>query len=193
MMMGVPLRTRRFVRGVGAGSALTLSILLLGAVGSGWIGSYRAQHIASALFGDDCYTVRSAEGVLVVHLSRDWSPNFPGPHPRVWASTHGRGPAIPDRAFWNRRGLFAHGTENGLVIAFPYWVAVGITAIVPSLIIRRAARRSLRSRRGLCPRCGYDLRATSGRCPECGGAADQRRGRTARAGGRNRDRRSGAD
>jgi hypothetical protein len=31
-------------------------------------------------------------------------------------------------------------------------------------------RRFLRTRRGACPRCGYDLRGSSGVCPECGGA-----------------------
>jgi hypothetical protein len=29
-------------------------------------------------------------------------------------------------------------------------------------------KRERRARKGLCPRCGYDLRATPGRCPECG-------------------------
>lgn len=32
------------------------------------------------------------------------------------------------------------------------------------------SRKWDRWRRGLCPRCGYDLRASSGHCPECGRA-----------------------
>ena len=36
------------------------------------------------------------------------------------------------------------------------------------VIIKRARRRRLRLKKGLCPDCGYDLRASEGRCPECG-------------------------
>jgi hypothetical protein len=32
----------------------------------------------------------------------------------------------------------------------------------------RAIRRKLRTRRGLCPQCAYDMRNTPHTCPECG-------------------------
>jgi len=41
-------------------------------------------------------------------------------------------------------------------------------AALPGARLLRAARRRVRTSRGHCPRCGYDLRATPGRCPECG-------------------------
>ena len=53
-------------------------------------------------------------------------------------------------------------------IWMPYWVVVGVTAVLP---IRRYAKwrsRRRRSARGLCLECGYDLRGTPDRCPECG-------------------------
>ena len=39
-----------------------------------------------------------------------------------------------------------------------------------SFLIWRGARGRRRAKRGLCPKCGYDLRATPERCPECGTA-----------------------
>ena len=53
-----------------------------------------------------------------------------------------------------------------------YWsvfIASGVVlAVCATAGTSRAARRRNQLRRGLCPRCGYDLRATPGRCPECG-------------------------
>ena len=53
----------------------------------------------------------------------------------------------------------------------PHGLLCLITATLPAIACARLARgkrRRRRSRRGLCPSCGYDLRATPGRCPECG-------------------------
>jgi hypothetical protein len=59
---------------------------------------------------------------------------------------------------------------RGVVI--PLWVVVVLFAALPGVrapgMVRRRHTR-LRARRGLCPRCGYDLTGNvSGVCPECG-------------------------
>jgi hypothetical protein len=41
-------------------------------------------------------------------------------------------------------------------------------AVVP---FRKQWDREQRTKKGLCPQCGYDLRATPDRCPECGGVS----------------------
>lgn len=70
-------------------------------------------------------------------------------------------------------------TDTGTAAAYeyliaPYWMAVLLAAALPAWSITGGARgwlaRRRHRRRGLCPRCGYDLRATPGRCPECGHA-----------------------
>ncbi|CAA9422958.1 MAG: hypothetical protein AVDCRST_MAG64-3001, partial [uncultured Phycisphaerae bacterium] len=62
------------------------------------------------------------------------------------------------------------GYSHGIFL--PYWVAVTLTAPLPTVLILRRLRRIRqvlrRTAGGRCPDCGYDLRATPGRCPECG-------------------------
>lgn len=52
----------------------------------------------------------------------------------------------------------------------PSLVLVAILAIYPTIaFIRGPWRRRRHRKRGLCPRCGYDLTGNvSGTCPECG-------------------------
>ena len=55
----------------------------------------------------------------------------------------------------------------------PFWLAAVLTAglAVACAALAARPRRAWRRRRGLCPRCGYDLTGnTSGACPECGTA-----------------------
>ena len=54
-------------------------------------------------------------------------------------------------------------------------VLYAVASVVVIVLVWRLSRQDLslatkwdRWRRGLCPKCGYDLRASTGRCPECG-------------------------
>ena len=83
---------------------------------------------------------------------------------------------------WNRADIsdslkfFVASDDRGLIttinvrraVAVPLWFPVLVTAIAPTIALRRYRIRARRNRLGLCPSCGYDLRATPGRCPECG-------------------------
>jgi hypothetical protein len=53
-------------------------------------------------------------------------------------------------------------------VYFPFWGLTLASLIAPAIAVIGYRRRRHRHRRGMCPRCGYDLRATPQRCPECG-------------------------
>src|SRR4051812_14159409 len=60
---------------------------------------------------------------------------------------------------------------NGGVLV-PFWSVILLSATGPAFWLWRRVRSKHMTRRGLCPRCGYDLRATPDRCPECGTVAE---------------------
>jgi len=63
-------------------------------------------------------------------------------------------------------------------VDIPYYLVALVAAAGPAGRFAHALQRRRRGRRGLCPRCGYDVRATPGRCPECGEPAPSSPART---------------
>jgi hypothetical protein len=97
---------------------------------------------------------------------------------------------LPDRAgpeAWRRRGfgyrwdvrVDGSGPQvvrhRVLVVAFPHWVVIAVTAAPTVPVLVGSIRRRRWLRRGKCGRCGYDLRESPARCPECGTPAEELR------------------
>jgi len=104
-----------------------------------------------------------------------------GRGPFTWLESHG---VIPVRRTlrWPRGGTSSAIVGLPLVPdgwAFAASVAFYAGASWLLVVAYGVVRHALRRRRGLCPRCGYDLRASPERCPECGWWAT----RVRRAGG----------
>ena len=78
------------------------------------------------------------------------------------------GISIPQSLQW-----FSWSTGRELPLR-PIWPGFAINTVFYAVIVWLlwsspfVARRMIRSKRGLCIKCGYDLRETSGDCPECG-------------------------
>lgn len=85
--------------------------------------------------------------------------------------------SAPETATWTERVRFGHnswtatfpghhGQQEQFIV--PWWAMFLLTALLPAWDIWTIGRRWSRTKRGLCPGCGYDIRACAERCPECG-------------------------
>jgi hypothetical protein len=175
-----------------------LSLLLFVAVVVLWVRSYSGSDYVSRgrLVSSGPRVVRSSVHQMrwtrgCIHLtagehtyfpSGDSAPVVEGERPAHWGwgrlgVGHEGWEELPRRSLWNRLGFhrysgqglmtsFSSESTDGIVV--PAWLPVAILGIAPLVWVRRLGGRRSRSRRGLCPSCGYDLRATPERCPECG-------------------------
>jgi|GEM_PF-1483814 len=87
--------------------------------------------------------------------------------PERWSSSGGR------EAPWSgfvQTASYKNQSRKATVIAVSHWLVCVIFLTYPTIVfIRGSLQRSLRRKRGLCIRCGYDLAGNvSGTCPECG-------------------------
>jgi hypothetical protein len=76
-------------------------------------------------------------------------------------------------------GFFLSGLMSGLALLLGLILCVGSVpvSVLAGFATYRQTRETERLRKGLCPRCGYDLRGlNTARCPECGTPLRPRRG-----------------
>jgi hypothetical protein len=141
-------------------------------LGVSWAASYARTLCAAIDFRGGLYmSVEAGEGV--VHVA--WSTTGglpPVERTQVGFFVRPRHYIINPRTFWEARGFARYIGNGNYSVYFPYWFAMLLVGVGPTLMLwRQRRRRRHRRRLGLCLDCGYDTRATPGRCPECGQAA----------------------
>ena len=163
-----------------------LSLLLCGATATAWRRSYSIGERYAYTNAGGNVAIAWAAGYLRLERASATVP-LPFEMNRGWAYSrepltdpHARMPRFLGARYW-RSGPFAFsrtgGGENDVAVyrrfLTPFWLPAAVFALGPACWCVGATQRALRrrrSKRGLCPTCGYDLRATPDRCPECGAA-----------------------
>jgi hypothetical protein len=174
------------------GSLLAISLVLFPLSIGTWIAGryvdFGIKHVGTAhgfdlTFGHGLVQVQTWR-ILVVKEPPHWTfgqMNRPNLFSDFFATdSEGKTPSI-----WNRIGFESSTFDvtvggmsmpnqrivEGSALIVPEWLVLGLSSILPLLLVRRkllARRRRKRLSKGCCARCGYDLRATPQRCPECG-------------------------
>lgn len=170
-----------------------LSMLLCALSVAMLVETYRANdHITWSTARGKFYCIESRDGCVWVSRTLSdsthrltWQRSLPG-----WTTTYFPNAHIYGGPTYHSQDLCflrVNGSDDGTVFRdrwnhsalHPMWTATshwGLLAIgwiiIPAMwgssrLIQSVGRR-VRSKRGLCTICSYDLRASSGRCPECG-------------------------
>jgi hypothetical protein len=141
-----------------------LSLVVCAAVLTAWISSIRTERLLNTP-NVHLSLYRSGMTVLVDH-GKVRSPHF--------NKTWGIWPyALPggsgsDDSVWGFSFQQVRNPNDGTKIGVPYWLLLGIFAILPWYRTNAYRREKLKPMPG-CRSCGYNLTGnTSGVCPECG-------------------------
>jgi hypothetical protein len=159
-----------------------LSLLLCVAVAVLWVRSYFVnERLNFSPHGDDerfrRYYARSGKGGFAFWI---WGRDQPHAADYHLTWNHERAYWYPMQASardgrfsaWNRMGFELRSSPSSLMATAPYGSVEGPLLVLPCLYVVRRLKRRRRSRKGLCPSCGYDLRASRERCPECGTSSE---------------------
>ena len=163
---------RRWFRHLVPALLFAVCVLVLAA----WAESYRRLHWTVLLLRPSGFNLQTGigKGQLLVQYSFFKGEVLDSAPPGlfvVFGTSGEAGPIITRGTFWRDIGFYwTHHPRLGSTIVVPHWFVLLLAAPLPAWhFLGRRLRRRRRLRRGLCPRCGYDLTANAtGVCPECG-------------------------
>jgi hypothetical protein len=152
-------------------SALSLLVCLTAA--ALWIHSIGRVTDAGWVGSDSGADFESMDGLLRVTLFSDAPAKTAVPR---WLTTRRiswRPPTLFEfqigRTNTPPEGPWRLGNRRLIIASIPYWFLVAATVVLPLCWLAPRLKRRLRTRKGYCPACGYNLTAnTTGICSECG-------------------------